>query len=267
VLRFASWWAIAVIVIFSIPKSKLAHYLAPAFPPMAVLVGAWLDEWLERRPVSHGGAVFAFAALGIGAVICGTAAFLAAAPPSWLEARIEQQFGTWRPGLSPAVMLGALTAGALVAAVAARSRRGAVVPALSGAMLVAGLGLVGWLNPRKSEIQAQPRKELAQFAAASTSPSVSVGVYYAKRNSTIFYLGRPLVDLGERRDEFSGLLRFLSSPTQAVAITHARFVPEIERVLRDDRDLIGEPSPKPCYVWERRGDYVLIGNEPPPNGG
>jgi hypothetical protein len=267
VLRFASWWSIAVIVIFSIPKSKLAHYLAPAFPPMAMLVGAWLDEWLERKPVGRGWTVFAFAALGLGAALCGVAALYAAAPPLWLQEQIAEKFGAWWPGGSPAVILGALGAGALVAVVAARFRRGAVVPALSGAMLVAGFGLVGWLNPRKAEIQAQPRKELAQFAAAHTAPSVPVGVYYAKRNSTIFYLGRPIVDLGERREEFPGLLRFLSSPTPAVAITHARFVPEIERALRDNRDAAGEPSPKPCYVWERRGDYVIVGNGPPPKGG
>ncbi len=49
VLRFSAWWSLAVIVLFSIPKSKLAHYLAPAFPPLAILVGAWLDGWLARR--------------------------------------------------------------------------------------------------------------------------------------------------------------------------------------------------------------------------
>jgi len=261
VLRFSAWWSLAVIILFSIPRSKLAHYLAPAFPPMAIMVGAWLDDWLTRKSAGRGWVGFAVAALAGGAVFCGLAAALALAPPAWLQARLASKFGAWTPGFSPVVMLGAIAVGSSVAVAGARLRRAAVVPVLSGAMLVAGFGLVGWFNPRKAEIQAQPRKELAQFLASNAPAAMPVGVYYAKRNSTIFYLGRPIVDLGERQDEFAGVVRFLSSPTPAVVITHRRFLPETAASLKHGQDANASDS-EPPYLWQEKGDFVALSNRP-----
>ena len=109
---------------------------------------------------------------------------------------------------------------------------------------------VGWFKPRLADIQAQPRKELAQHASAGLLESEPLGVYYAKRNSTIFYARRPIVDLGERDDEFEGVVSFLSSPTPATVLTHAKFVPQLEERV---------PG---LTLWTRRGDYVLLANHP-----
>jgi len=255
VLRLMAWWSISVVAIFSLPQSKLAHYLAPAFPALAILVGGWLDDWLLGRTEGRGWAAGGFALLGLAGAACGAAAVIAGMTPPWLQERLARQFGEWRPGLSAVVILGALALGSLAAAGVARWRRNAVAPVLACAMALAGMAYVGWFNPRRAEIQAQPRKELAQLAAVRLPESAPLGVYYAKRNATVFYFGRPIVDLGEREDEFAGLVRFLSSPTPAAAITHARFLPELRRSVPGLR------------VWDQRGDYVLVANRLPTTAG
>jgi len=47
--RFAFAWAIVVLVFFSVPRGKLAPYILPAFPPLALLLGDALDRWLDGR--------------------------------------------------------------------------------------------------------------------------------------------------------------------------------------------------------------------------
>jgi len=249
VLLFALWWAGAVVVAFSFAGAKLPHYLVPAFPPMALLVGAWLDAWIKRREASRGWTWFGFAALALVGSASAAMAAVAAAMPPVVAARIEAQFGSWRPGPAPAVMLGALAAGSLGAvACAATKRRWSAAPVLAGAMLAASLTHVGWFKPRIAEIQAQPRKELAQFVGAAIPESEPLGVFYAKRNATIFYARRPIVDLGEW--DVQVLVSFLAEPRPATALTHVQFVPELEAALPEVR------------VWTRRGDYVLVSNHP-----
>jgi 4-amino-4-deoxy-L-arabinose transferase-like glycosyltransferase len=256
VLRLAAWWAGAVIFGFSLGGAKLPHYLVPAFPPMAILVAAWFDAWLGEfvgqelrllprdRPALVGLLALSAAGLALGAAFA-----VAIIMPPALKSRLAQQFGSWTPGPAPTFMLGALAAGSVGAAVAAFARRRrAVFPLLAGAMLVAGFAHVGWFKPRLAQIQAQPRKELAAFASRAVPPSEPLGVFYAKRNATIFYARRPIVDLGEWEQQ--KLVAFLASPTPATALTHSRLVPDLEAAL-----------PR-FYLWTQRGDFVLVSNHP-----
>ena len=262
VLRFAAWWLLAVVALFSFAGAKLAHYLAPAFPAAALLVGAWLDAWLQRRAVSGTGIAIAFVLLTLAGLACLACGQIAAVNPRWLQDTIGERYGEWTPGGWPIVMLAALGAGFLGAVGAAVwERRGAAVALLATAMLVAGLAHVGWFKPRLAQIQAQPRKELAQFASVALPEAEPLGVYYAKRNSTIFYARRPIADLGEQEDEFEGVVEFLSSPTPAAVLTHEKFVASL---------MARAPE---IQVWTRRGHYVLVANHglgriwQPPAGG
>jgi hypothetical protein len=255
VLRFATWWAAVVVLAFSFAGAKLPHYLVPAFPPMAILVGAWFDEFLGQearllrrdRPAIAG--LIALAVIGL---VLGAAFALAIVMPPAIASRLSNQFGAWTPGPAPLVMLGALVLGSLGAAFAAFARRRkAVFPLLAGAMLIAGFAHVGWFKPRLAQIQAQPRKELAKFASLAVPPSEPFGVFYAKRNATIFYARRPIVDLGEW--EVQKLVAFLASPTPATALTHGKFLPDLEKAL-----------PGKVFLWTRRGDFILVSNHPFP---
>jgi len=115
-------------------------------------------------------------------------------------------------------------------------------------MVAAGLAHVGWFKPRIAEIQAQPRKELAQIAAEALGREEPLGVFYAKRNATVFYARRPIVDLGEEESAAGGLVEFLSSPTPAAALTHKKILPLLEESLPE------------VFVWAGRGEYVLVSN-------
>ncbi len=245
-LRLCAWWSLAVIGVFSIPHSKLAHYLAPAFPPLAVLVGAWLDAWLAGRTRERTSVWAAWGLLGLVAVLCAFGAVLAGVYPPALAKAVAAQNGPWTPGPALTVVLASLAAGFLSALVAARRRPGWMVPLLSAGVLAAGLCYVGWFKPHWTLIQAQPRKELAMHAARLLPHSEPLGVYYAKRNSTIFYLARPIVDLGEW--EPARLAAFLNSLHPAAALTHVKFV----TTLRE--------ANVPFDVVEQRGEYVLLRN-------
>jgi 4-amino-4-deoxy-L-arabinose transferase-like glycosyltransferase len=268
VLRFAAWWTIAVVLLFSIPRSKLAHYLAPAFPPMAILVGGWLDAWVAGRPVSRACSGAAFALLGAVGTLSAAVAYLAIADPVFVKDRLVRQFGDWQPGPAPAVIACALATGVFLALASARWRRRALVPFLAASMLVAGLTYIGWFRVRIAAIQAQPRKELAQLAAALLPQGEPLGVYYAKRNATIFYFRRPIavrfsapsgsgaerrvVDLGEREDDLPKVARFLASPRPAAVLTHRQFVSRLQHNLGR--------APGRVHVLARRGAFVLIAN-------
>jgi len=251
VLRLAAWWTLAVAALFTIPKSKLAHYLAPGFPAAALLVGAWLDAWLKGQRVSRAGTVVGLGLVAVWGLACAAAAGLLAVMPQWAEERLSHQFGDWRPGWSAVAVLGALAVGSLAAAAAgAVGKRGAAVVALCGAMAVAAVAHVGWFAPHRAEIQAQPRRELARVLARALPADERLGVYYAKRNATVFYFGRPIVDLGERGEEFPGVVRFLSSPRPSAVLTHRRFAERLEALIPGTR------------VIAERGDYVAVANEP-----
>jgi 4-amino-4-deoxy-L-arabinose transferase-like glycosyltransferase len=247
VLRFCSWQVIAVVALFSLPQSKLAHYLAPAFPALALLVGAWLDAWLKHEAMARWPAALGRALLGVFGGVCLLATALLLAPPPFVAQRLAK-FGSWQPGPSVVVMLGVLALGFLVAALLGGRWRGVVVPALSAAMFVAGLAFVGGFWPHRALIEALPRWKLARYAAAVLPPSEPFGVYYAKRNSTIFYLGRPIVDLGEW--DAAKLQDFLASGRPVAALTHRRFLPELQR------------GGRPVFVLRESGDYVLVANHP-----
>jgi 4-amino-4-deoxy-L-arabinose transferase-like glycosyltransferase len=276
VLRFAAWWTVAVVLLFSIPRSKLAHYLAPAFPPMAILVGGWLDAWLAGRAVARRCLCIPAALLGLVGALSATVACLAIVQPAFVEERLARQFGDWQPGPAPAVIACALAAGAFLALAAARWRRGALVPCLAASMLVAGLAHVGWFAMRIAAIQAQPRKELAQLASELLLPEEPLGVYYAKRNATVFYFRRPIavrfsapsgsgaerrvVDLGEREDDLPKVARFLASPRPAAVLTHQQFVSRLQHTL----GRAPGPASSRVHLLARRGAFLLLANHESP---
>ncbi len=250
VLRFAACWALTVVVAFSFAGAKLPHYLVPAFPPLAILVAGWFEAWLEQRARGSIWTALGFGLLAAAGLALAAAAAIALAMPPFVRDRLSTQFGPWTPGPAPVVMLAALAAGSLAAPLAAAlGRRRAVAPILITAMLAAGAAHIGWFKPRLAQIQAQPRKELAQFAGRVLPASEPLGVYKAKRNATIFYARRPIVDLGEWEDE--ELVSFLSSPDPRTALTHEDLVP-----------LLRERVPG-VHIWIRRGSYLLVTNHSP----
>ena len=52
----ASCWFGVWFVFWSVCKTKLPHYLLPAYPALALLVACWIDRWLEGRTSPAGAA-------------------------------------------------------------------------------------------------------------------------------------------------------------------------------------------------------------------
>jgi len=48
--RFLAVWFAAVLVFFSIPRSKLGEYILPGLPPLAILAAYGLEGWRRRPP-------------------------------------------------------------------------------------------------------------------------------------------------------------------------------------------------------------------------
>ena len=49
-------WPVVVLAAFSLTRTQLPHYVMPAFPPLAILTGAYLDERLRVAAGNSGGA-------------------------------------------------------------------------------------------------------------------------------------------------------------------------------------------------------------------
>jgi 4-amino-4-deoxy-L-arabinose transferase-like glycosyltransferase len=170
--RTALAWAALMVLALSLVSSKQGKYLLPAYAPLALLCGAWLDGPAFRNPMARRTRV----AVGFGAgvlVLAGATAALAAFVP---HPRLEEV-----PGLALALVPGGLLL-ALGGAVAltrllllADARRSAMdvgaALALGGAALL--LGVMPRLDPGKSArlfcedaLAVMPADgEVAQFGA------------------------------------------------------------------------------------------------------
>lgn len=67
--RFCLVWALVVVVFFSISGAKLPHYIAPALPPLAIIVGTFLARRNNQRAIPLGPAV----ACGVVAILANAA--------------------------------------------------------------------------------------------------------------------------------------------------------------------------------------------------
>jgi 4-amino-4-deoxy-L-arabinose transferase-like glycosyltransferase len=77
VVRFLLVWAATVFVVFSSARGKLATYILPMFPPLAVLVGRFLDRVIGAS-VSNRSVELAFVASGLALLASGAAGIVGA---------------------------------------------------------------------------------------------------------------------------------------------------------------------------------------------
>ena len=77
VVHFLLVWALTVFVVFSLARGKLATYILPMFPPLAVLIGNFLDRIAHGRASSRS-PTLAFGAAGFVLLIGGVAASVGA---------------------------------------------------------------------------------------------------------------------------------------------------------------------------------------------
>jgi len=244
-------WVLVILAFFSASSSKLAGYILPVFPALALLIGDYLADGRRR-------ALMASAALAAGTGLV----LLALAP--WLAGRASAAapYEACAPWLL-AAGAAALGGGVLAFCLAWRMRRD---PA------VAVLALAGFLATQLVMAGAEPIGRLRAGAAllpamqAALEPGTriySVGLY---EQSLTFYLRRP-VTLVDYRDEFDFGLRQqpgLALPDLATFARHWRAdtaagMPALAIVRKDLADELRRQG-LPCRIVAADGRRTVIAN-------
>lgn len=174
--RFLAAYALWVVVFFSLSNGKLATYVLPAYPALAVLAARWLTDE-QARPK---GALSAIAA----------AIFLLSAPAAYVVLRLEE------PGFEGLAwaLVPAAAAGAWVLLSKRRwplTERGAIAT-LSGALVAVYAGAVILYGPTVGRLTSD-RDLVAAVAAQSSATPDAVVVHRVRPFSFLFYSGWPVV--------------------------------------------------------------------------
>lgn len=206
-------WAVGYIVFFSFSQTKLAHYIVPAYPALAILVGAVLAQ----RPLikistftallgAIFGLVLALLMLVLNPLLLGLRHEVLTGWLGWLQA----VFGfEWPPHDAAAaavlalpvhldaapVFIGVLMVGAVVPAwmLLARGVRGGIFSLMMAWTLT--LGLISWgVVPTVWRYTQAPLAEFAQIIkeAPETTAIVHVGMH---KPSVLYLSGRPFTKL------------------------------------------------------------------------
>lgn len=185
-------WPALVVVFFSIPRSKIAGYVLPALPPLALLVGRELDlvlraEGARRRALQLSAAIAAL--FGVG---------LAAAP--LVAARLREPVSLPAPLVATLLAAAALAlAAAWVAFSAARADR----PARAvGALVAFSAALYAAVLPAIPHFTRDSARPVAEHLAPLLRPGDTVATYRRWFYDLPLYLDRkdPIV-VAERWDD------------------------------------------------------------------
>jgi 4-amino-4-deoxy-L-arabinose transferase-like glycosyltransferase len=253
-------WAGTVLLFFSLAGTKLPSYLFPAFPALALLVGALggtrgeagrgdraagegssgpAPPWLDRL------APWFFGVLGVGLGVATLllSAILEAARPAARGVLDDVTVpGGLMWGVAGLISLG--TAGALLVRPCWRP---AVLAAMMGALV---LTAVIWIAPTVYAIQQGALREYAEDARRTLGPDGALVAYGLNAPSVVFYANRPVRALGASSPEELEELRRLVASGRAVLV-----------IARDAQasSLAGVSGLRPV---KSRGGYALYASVP-----
>jgi 4-amino-4-deoxy-L-arabinose transferase-like glycosyltransferase len=255
---FLVTWAVFILLFFSVSQSKLVPYILPAFPPLAVLTGAWLArataEPAEQR-LRTALRVFSFVCGLLAAALC----FAVLRPGVIREPGQMELLRPYAFGMAVILVLGGVAA---PWAARVRGLRSGLVTLVSTA-----LGFYLILVLAAPHIQRPGTKELAQQVATLMQPGDRVYHYHGFFHDFTFY-ARRTVGTVAYQDELE--LPFLDPAERA-----ARFIDDAEfhrqwagraRIFavarrQDVGELFADPAFRYHLLGETRGHY-LFSNQP-----
>jgi len=253
-------WVGFVFLFFSVSKSKLPPYILPVFPPLALLIGAWLAVPAESREngarLRRGLRVFSF--------VCGllAAALLVIVFKPGLVIKDLQQAAALRPF---AVTLAiALFSGGVLAPWFYRTRGERSALTVMAATMAIFVGVLTFAAP---EIQRPGTKPLAEIVAATLQPGDRVVHYHEFFHDFPFYAQR-LVDVVAFKGELEleedaaavASRRFMGEPEFRTLWVHSERIFAVAR-KRDVKELFGDTTFHYRLLGETR-DHYLFSNQP-----
>jgi 4-amino-4-deoxy-L-arabinose transferase-like glycosyltransferase len=229
-LRYCLAWATVVVVFFSCSGGKLATYVLPALPPLAIVMAYGIHALAPAATRGRRVALAGLAVLVVALLTAAPAAYHIERPP-WDELVAA---GTGYLLLFPAAATVVLVAWRWRGFTAATN---AVAAAAAASVLVFYAGAA----PLVSQVTSA-RRIADVITAHVDAPIVSYGVTPA---SLMFYVGRPVVRLDRPR----ALRRLLDEQPFAWIVTSPRHVDAIARAV-------------PVYPWVTSGRRVLYATAP-----
>jgi 4-amino-4-deoxy-L-arabinose transferase-like glycosyltransferase/membrane-associated phospholipid phosphatase len=247
-------WFAVVFLFFTFAQTKLPNYVAPLFPPAAILVAQWLirnfsDQWdLDRS---------AWFSIGLLILITMGLAITFLAVPTLIE-KAQQRFGgvpylsgTIDIGQGPRLLALELLIGAMLGLWLMIRRPFASILFLAGMMVVFHLTLIQEVLPVVDRYVQRPLKDFALRATHELKGGELV-VYGMNKPSVLFYANRYawIVFHPDAASDLR-LQAMLDSKERHFVITKANLMPRFETMSH-------------FFIVEQRGGYLLASNQPAP---
>jgi 4-amino-4-deoxy-L-arabinose transferase-like glycosyltransferase len=240
--RFLLAWTLAVLLPFSLARTKLPNYVAPVYPALALLTARFLVRW-ARGQVTLPRWVTAVAVGGVAVTgLAYTVGLVVAAQP---------QAGRHFPGLERWAWVGGFPLAA--AAVLAVSRRAGVVALAAAAVALVGVLAAG--PPRVIDRYKAAKGLVLESGAHDLDRDLRLATYaYSSDNqSLVFYAERRVQPLFAA-DQAAG---FLALPRPAILFVPAKTW-EVELATRPE--LAGCRVLARRYDFYKHADILAVGN-------
>ena len=256
---FLVTWVAFTFLFFTKSHSKLAPYILPVFPALAVLIGAWLAGVKREGNAARlrfGLGVFSFACGALGVALC-----VVVVRPAFIRLSAEQALLLQPPVF---IMAAVLLLGGIFVPWLAKIR--GVCAALNGvvATIVLFFGVLQFVEPTDLKPGTKP---LALRVKAEAQPGDRVLHYHEFFHDFTFYAER-VVDLVAFKGE-------LELEEDAAARASGRFITEAEfrrqwtgvarlwvvARKRDVRELLADPAFR-YHLLGQTEDHYLFSNQP-----
>lgn len=260
---FLVLWGVSIIGFFTAASSKLAPYILPALPPLALVAGGWLDRVVERPALAAAVARW----LGTTMFVLGLVGVSAAAVAWPLESTFAQAFGGDDEDVR-AIAAAALRSGlafGVVGYIVGRSRLGGRQTAATAFLVLilgVGLGVYGAL-PGRAVVKTS--QEIAEAVDAEYRDGDLVVLYKKLWQGMPFYTKRRVgmirnydevwhgVSIAPDRERYywadlQPLIEAWDSDRRVIVLTNRELVPEIAKRVETEPRLLARDRRRVAVV-------------------
>jgi 4-amino-4-deoxy-L-arabinose transferase-like glycosyltransferase len=204
---FAMTWFSTVFILFSVPRSKLAHYIIPTYPAAALVIGVFIDQ-IARRPMEAKW-------WRVPMIVVAAIALVAAAALAW-SLDILMPDASWPERRLVSIVLAG--GGVMIALAAWRS---AVTAAVSLSLtLAATFAVIGVVIVPHAIEGFKPMPRLARAAERLAEPGARIGLVGAYGASSLIYYSHHNIDW---LDEEAAIVFLTTQPHALCVMPAARF--------------------------------------------